>query len=115
MRNIHVAGLPFEGRQTVVPRQLLEAADRLSCDTTFIGASCGNFNFNSLFFARRPRVESGVARICSSSSAQSKTEKFENDDEDEDEKSWLRLGLSEDFGLIFLRANGRNSCQNVPP
>jgi hypothetical protein len=34
LRNIHVAGLSFDGRQTVYPRQLFEAADRLCLATT---------------------------------------------------------------------------------
>jgi hypothetical protein len=50
LRNIHVAGLSFNGRQTVYPRQLFEAADRLSCDNTFIGASRCDFNSNQHFF-----------------------------------------------------------------
>jgi len=37
LRDIHVAGASFKGRITVDPRQLFEAADRLSCDTTLIG------------------------------------------------------------------------------
>ena len=55
LRNIHVAGLSFNGRQTVCPRQLFEAADRLSCDNTFIGASRGDFNSNPTFFCGRQR------------------------------------------------------------
>jgi hypothetical protein len=45
LHDIHVAGVPFNGRRTVVPCQLLEAADRLSCDTTLIGAIPGDLNF----------------------------------------------------------------------
>jgi len=44
LHDIHVAGVSFNGRHTVVPRQLLEAADRLSCDTILIGAIVGNLN-----------------------------------------------------------------------
>ena len=55
LRNIHVAGLSFDGRQTVYPRQLFEAADRLSCDNTFIGASRCDFNSNQTFFGGGPR------------------------------------------------------------
>ena len=44
--DIHVAGMPLNGRHAVVPCQLLEAADRLSCDTTLIGAIAGDLNFS---------------------------------------------------------------------
>ena len=46
MRDIHVAGASYKGRNTVIPRQLFEAADRLSCDNTFIGAYLRDFNSN---------------------------------------------------------------------
>ena len=45
LHDIHVAGRPFNGRPAVVPRQLLEAADRLSCDTTLIGTILPRLNF----------------------------------------------------------------------
>jgi len=61
LRNIHVAGLSFEGWQTVDPRQLFEAADRLSCDNTFIGASRCDFNSNQTFFRGRQRDGSNSA------------------------------------------------------
>ncbi len=45
MRDILVAGMPFRGGIPFDPRQLFEAADRLSCDTTFIGNYAGDLNF----------------------------------------------------------------------
>jgi hypothetical protein len=44
LHDIHVVGVSFNGRHTVVPRQLLEAADRLSCDTTLIGTFLRHLN-----------------------------------------------------------------------
>jgi hypothetical protein len=46
LRDIHVAGASFYGRNTVYPRRIFLATDRQSCDTTFIGTNPRDLNPN---------------------------------------------------------------------
>jgi hypothetical protein len=52
LRNIHVAGLSFDGRQAVDPRQPFEAADRLCLATTPLSARISATLIPIKFFLR---------------------------------------------------------------
>jgi transposase len=52
LRNIHVAGVSFNGRNTVDPRRLLMATDYQSCDNPFIGHRLENLMDSRENFSR---------------------------------------------------------------